>query len=259
MGHATNLTHLNLRNNKLQHIAFHCPYLEELDLGHNEIANIAPIDIVEMVNLHIVRLDHNVMTEDIAGVVAYMPNVVHLDLEAFSVNDVQPTASLPKLQLLNLNNVKLSGFPDLPDSPVLHTLILRRTTQMKSIPSSLLRQLTGLKTLDLSESKLETFPDMHTLLSLTQLQNLNLHHTDVEAIPDMRCLADVVGVIVNIDRCALEKNVDNLCWMWPYPSSNIILMSSDILQWIDDHCASWMKLPPICIGMDKTLGSKDRS
>ncbi|KAJ4443851.1 hypothetical protein ANN_05638 [Periplaneta americana] len=213
LARCASLRSLTLRNNSLSRV-FQLPIsLSHLDLSHNSIASIPPLETWPTMNsLLSLDLSHNALGDSLErGAFANLLTLQRLNLEANNMTTVpwESLAELSTLQFLNMQHNGLSklergAFGRLPvvfDLNLAHNRISNVTTRafegllqlltlnltannLTSIPNGAFQGLVSLRTLDLSHNRLEKLDNKtHGLLDdCLSLERVNLSHNKISFV-----------------------------------------------------------------------------
>ncbi|XP_069692523.1 chaoptin-like isoform X1 [Periplaneta americana] len=213
LARCASLRSLTLRNNSLSRV-FQLPIsLSHLDLSHNSIASIPPLETWPTMNsLLSLDLSHNALGDSLErGAFANLLTLQRLNLEANNMTTVpwESLAELSTLQFLNMQHNGLSklergAFGRLPvvfDLNLAHNRISNVTTRafegllqlltlnltannLTYIPNGAFQGLVSLRTLDLSHNRLEKLDNKtHGLLDdCLSLERVNLSHNKISFV-----------------------------------------------------------------------------
>ena len=170
----TNLTDLYLDNNKIENIEpiKGLTHLTNLGLNSNRIENIEPLR--ELINLTYLGLDSNKIDniEPLRGLI----NLTDLYLNSNKIENIEPIRGLTNLTSLYLNSNKIENIEPIRRLTNLTYLSLYNNKIVNIDP---LEDLINLYELDLEENKIT---NIEVLTGLTSLNKLNLEYNEIEDI-----------------------------------------------------------------------------
>ena len=170
----TNLTYLYLDNNKIENIEpiKGLTYLTNLRLNSNRIENIEPLR--ELTNLTSLSLNGNEVEniEPLRG----LTNLIFVSLDSNKIENIESLRELTNLTDLRLNSNRIENIESLRGLTSLNYLYLYNNKIENIDP---LEDLIDLYELDLEENKIT---NIEVLTGLTSLNKLNLEYNEIEDI-----------------------------------------------------------------------------
>ena len=171
---ATNLTSLDLNNNKIENIEpiRGLTNLTDLYLDNNKIENIEPIKGLT----HLTNLGLNTNKIDNIEILRGLTNLTYLGLDSNKIDNIESLKKLTNLTDLYLNSNKIENIEPLRGLTNLNKLYLYNNKIVNIDP---LEDLINLYELDLEENKIT---NIEALTGLTSLNKLNLEYNEIEDI-----------------------------------------------------------------------------
>ncbi|KAF7248693.1 Lumican [Varanus komodoensis] len=168
-----NLKKLHINYNNLTEVVGPLPNtLDDLQLANNKINKVNPNSLEGLVNLTIIHLQHNQLTEDtLSGVFKGLNSLVYLDL-SFNKLSKLPLGMPPNLLMLYFDNNQITKIPDeyFQHLKVLQFLGLSHNKLSDSgIPGNPFN-ISSLVELDLSYNQLKSIPTVNEHLENYYLQ-----------------------------------------------------------------------------------------
>ena len=194
---ATNLTSLDLNNNKIENIEpiRGLTNLTDLYLDNNKIENIEPIKGLT----HLTNLGLNTNKIDNIEILKGLTYLTNLRLNSNRIENIEPLRELINLTYLGLDSNKIDNIESLKKLINLTDLYLN-SNKIENIEP--LRELTNLTYLGLDSNKIENIEPLRGLINLTDLY---LNSNKIENIEPIRGLTNLNKLylynnkIVNID------------------------------------------------------------
>lgn len=190
----------------------HLRQLQKLDLGNNAIADGGfPNSMKELENLIDINLSGNRLTR-LPACIKKMKNLSRLNLSNNNVEDVHGMDRLLKMQILVLDNNRLSSiFKDISHMKRLEVLHCSHNNIREIGPE--IKQLKALQELDLSDNKILVLPV--DLFMLPNLQSFNANHNRVSKVPTFTVKTHSRNLVSQIDLSenAISKFPGHLLFM----------------------------------------------
>ncbi|KAL1822487.1 hypothetical protein ACET3Z_009265 [Daucus carota] len=208
--------------------------LQELNLSETKVKKLPSLSKLQ--NLRQLLLSHCESLQELPDLNGLV-NLEELDASNCTALKVIPDQSFEKmsrLQKLDLSNTKIESLPTLPNPGSLQKLLLQNCMDLKKFPSDImlpkleelnlsgvdlsgddraafLKDMSDLKTLNLSETNVQSLPSMSNLKNLNALSLRGCKH--LEVVPDLAALTnlealDLSGTAVNgIESLRSFKNL----------------------------------------------------
>uniref|UniRef100_A0A8D0DQ20 Lumican n=1 Tax=Salvator merianae TaxID=96440 RepID=A0A8D0DQ20_SALMN len=221
-----NLKKLHINYNNLTEVVGPLPSsLDDLQLTNNKISKISPSTLEGLVNLTVIHLQHNQLSEDgLSGVFKGLNSLLYLDL-SFNKLSKLPSGLPPNILMLYFDNNQITNIPDeyFKKFQALQYLRLSHNKLTDSgIPGNVFN-ISTLIELDLSYNQLKSIPTVNEHLENYYLQVNQINKFVVSSF------CKVVGVLAYSRITHLRLDANNLTRAdLPQEMYNCLRMAADI-------------------------------
>jgi Leucine-rich repeat (LRR) protein len=203
LGKLSNITHLNLSDNKIMALPTTiCTLtaLTNLDLHSNQFINL-PDSIGELINLTDLDLHANRL-KSLPPTFGNLKNIINLDLGSnYFTHLPDSIGDLVNLKTLNVETNELEDLPYTIGSCSSLVELRLDFNQLRALPEAL-GNLERLEILSLHYNRIKKLPT--TVSGLVSLRDLDLSFNEIEAIPESLCF------VVSLEKINVGKNFADL-------------------------------------------------